>query len=159
MGVRAMIPPNLLKALLAASFHERYYAICETHPLRHEVRCKSGAREVERVLADIGRVQKFKGPGRVFAVTAPSQSPSLEFSFLIFSDGVMLEPCLNFIEGEQRIGTNFCVLAYATNQAAGRSPLNPPHPRPCFYSLTEFRTAVTSLLQLALYVGRAYYAQ
>jgi len=154
-----MIPPHLLNALLAAGFHARYYAICEAHPLRNEVRCTSGAKEVAEVLAGIGRVRKLQGPGRVFTVMAPSQPTGLEFSFTIYSGGVTLEPCLNFIEGEQRIGTNFCGLAYAANQAAGHSPPNPPYPRPNFYNLAELHGTVASLLQLALSAGSAFYAQ
>ena len=150
-----MLSDHILTALVKADFPARYYELCRAHPLQNLPACKCPNSEIVAALEGLGAVKKLRGPGRVYSVTALGLPAELEFSFIVQGAGKMLEPCLSFA-GE---GSNFAVLAYEATTSAGRTPSNPPYPRPSFFSPAELRQVVTGSLQLALAVGERLAAQ
>jgi hypothetical protein len=81
----------------------------------------------------------------------------MDFSFVIKS-GNMVELELGFEDLEKPNGSNFAVLAYYANQAAGAAQPSPNYPRPLFHSPSELREVVSDGLALSNDVARKIYA-
>jgi hypothetical protein len=150
-----MLPQKLLSALVAADFSNQYYLLCREHPFRTAPACKCPHPEVPKALYGLGEITKHRGPGRVYTVRTAEQHGGMEFVFLIDGAGTSVEPCLSFVETGSR---SFNTLAFHAHQAEGRSAPVPPYPRPTFHSPSELREIVRGSINMALDVGRSFYA-
>jgi hypothetical protein len=110
-----------------------------------------------KALQGLGEVKKLGGPGRVYSVRTSEQPDSMGFSFIIQS-GITAELCLGFEDLEKPDGSNFAVLAYYANQAAGGAEPAPKYPRPYFHSPSELQEIISGGLVLSNDVARKLYA-
>ncbi len=149
-----MLSPVLQNSLAATDFAQRYYQLCAEHPNRSADRCACAHSEVVACLADLGQIEKQRGPGRSYALRAQGLPDCIEFGFSIQGGGYYVEPYLGFTEGSLRSGSNYAVLAHAAVSSVGGHPPVPPYPRPYFYSVAELREAIAGCLELALRVGK-----
>jgi hypothetical protein len=143
-------PEGFLAALAESGFVRDYYALCRAFPTRRIAPCRAPAKEIIKVLSDIGDVHRLgKGRGSVLVLATPDQPQAIKFSFWVqYRCGI--EACLNLTEDGRTFGSNYAVLAAAAAQKAGLAPHEPPYPRTSFYFLEELRSVVLSLHQIGM---------
>jgi hypothetical protein len=151
-----MFNPRLISALVAADFSSRYYELCKAHN-QFWGTCQCPHPEVMKALEGLGETKKLGGPGRVYSLRVPEQRGGMDFSFIIQS-GTTAELCLGFEDLEKPNRSNFAVLAYYANQAAGGAAPHPPYPRPHFHTPSELREVISGGLELSKDVAQKLYA-
>ena len=151
-----MFNQRLISALVAAEFSSRYYELCRAHN-QFSGTCRCPHPEVVKALEGLGETKKLGGPGRVYSVRGPEQKNGVQFSFVI-QGGITAEMCLGFEDIEEPNGSNFAVLAYCANQAAGGAEPAPPYPRPNFHTPSELREVISVGIELSNDVARKLYA-
>ena len=125
---------GFLHTLISSGACDAYYSICEQHPLRPgNTRSAFSAAAVLEAAKGVVSVSRLRGPGSVYQLDGLPDGMAL--NFILQRGGLETDFTVPSAEGTQR-GT-FAIACHAASVEAGRTPRNPPYPRPEFLSIDE----------------------
>ena len=132
---------------------DRYYQICEEHPLRFDEPIgKMSAREVLEAAEGTIDIATLKGPGRVYEVQDLPDSIYLKF---VIQTEVTVEAHLQLDAIAEPHLWSFATICRAAKEASGAEMPDPAYPRPTAHSASELMEVFTKLRQLALEFDRS----
>ncbi len=101
-----------------------------------------------RMLVAMGRSARWDSRDNSYSIDSKVGTATIHLGFVIQKHNT-IEFWLRLEHADQRIGSNYAVIAHEATKATGNAIPDPPYPRPVFTTLHELNDILLELFLLA----------